>query len=110
MATKWNPINSNTESRRKVNLILFSFQLKFLNLSAKKSSLETMSKEKTSVIAISIQLWYNQPPTVFEIKGNDVIKSVLEGVFKPLKESVCVSSTLKIANRKAEKTAMMNPT
>ena len=37
------------------------------------------------------------------------MKSALAGVGKPLKESDCVSSKLKIANRNAEATAINKP-
>src|SRR5258708_38217496 len=42
--------------------------------------------------------------------GREVMKMVLAGVLRPLKESCCVSSTLKMASRKAEQTAINNPT
>ena len=40
----------NTESSRKVNLILLSAQLKFLNFSANRSNRETIKSEKMIVI------------------------------------------------------------
>src|SRR5260221_2411374 len=41
---------------------------------------------------------------------SEVIKIVLAGVLRPLNESCCVSSTLKMASRKAEQTAIKKPT
>src|SRR6478752_8871700 len=42
--------------------------------------------------------------------GSDVINIELAGVFSPLKESCCVSSTLKIARRRAEQIAIKKAT
>jgi len=42
--------------------------------------------------------------------GRDVINMELAGVFNPLKESCCVSSTLKIARRNAEQIAIKKAT
>ena len=38
-----------------------------------------------------------------EMKGNEQIKRVFIGVFKPIKSSVCLSSLLNLANRKCRK-------
>ena len=54
-AVSLNTINSNTDRIRKVNLILLSAQLKFLNFNAKISIRETISNENTIVIATNSQ-------------------------------------------------------
>jgi hypothetical protein len=100
---------SNTETIRKVNLSLLSAQVKFLNFNAKISILETSKNENTVVITISTQVCVSHEPTAGATNGNEVMNNVFAGVFKPLKESVCVSSMLKIASRSAENTAIMKP-
>ena len=101
---------NNTDKAIKVNRILLSVQLKFLNLNAKNRMGDTMSHEKMMVIKINNQLWWSQTLAVPVNKGKEVINKVLEGVFNPLNESDCVSSTLKMARRKAAQTAIKNPT
>ena len=66
---------------------------------------DTINNEKATVIDTSTQSWNSQasPP---DSNGKEVMKSVLAGVFRPLKESVWVSSTLNIAKRSAAKTAI----
>ena len=101
--------NSNTERMRKVNLILFSFHLKFLNFRANISIGDTSNSEKTRVIVTNSQSWYNQEPMVAGSNGNEVMKMVFAGVFRPINDSVCLVSILKMASLRAEKTAMLNP-
>ena len=97
---------SNTARARKVNLTLLSVQLKFLNFNANRSILETMSNEKTTVMTTRTTGLNTTSKMGDSKNGRDVIKNVFAGVGRPLKESDCVSSRLKIANRKAEQTAM----
>ncbi len=42
--------------------------------------------------------------------GSEVMNNVFDGVFNPLNESLCVSSTLKIAKRRAAPTAIKKAT
>ena len=102
-------IISNTETIKKVNLILLSAQLKFLNFNAKISILETSRNENTVVIRINTHVCVSHGPAIGATNGREVINNVFAGVFNPLNESVWVSSMLKIASRSAEKTAMRNP-
>src|SRR5688500_14078738 len=108
-ARYWRVNKSNTARSRKVNRILLSSHLKLLNLNAKNSIRDTSRNENSRVMATSIAGSYSQRPTWLYSKGSEVMKIVLAGVFNPRKESRCVSSTLKIASRKAENTAMVNP-
>ena len=86
-----------------------SAHLKLLNLKAKNRKGDTINSEKTIVIVTNTNSWNTQEPGA-KTNGNDVMKSVFEGVLSPLKESVCVSSTLKIAKRSAANAAIINPT
>src|SRR6478735_794994 len=98
--------SSNTAKPIKVNLSLLRCQEKSLNLKARIFIRETNKNEKTNVIKINIQSCWTKDPIEPETNGSDVIKIELAGVFNPLKESCCVSSTLKIARRKAEQIAI----
>jgi len=97
---------NNTPIKRKVNRILFSFQPKFLNFNAKSRIGATNSNEKVTVISTSDRVSKSQGANdVFTIAIPD-IKSAFAGVGKPLKESLWVSSILKMANRNAENAAI----
>jgi hypothetical protein len=47
--------NTNTESIRKVNLILFDCQVKFLNFSANNSNGETSKNDESTIMVIKAQ-------------------------------------------------------
>jgi hypothetical protein len=108
MAEIFSTASSNTERRRKVNRILFSFQAKLLNLSANSGIPETSKYEETATITLNIQASKSAMAMTPVRSGSEVIKSALAGVGNPLNESRCVSSILKIARRNAEKMAIEN--
>ena len=108
MAAVVNQASDTIESKRKMNFVLFSCQEKFLNLSAKSSIGETNRYEDSAIIAINTHCSLNQGAIQPVCRGNAVISNALAGVGNPLKESVCVSSMLKIAKRSAEKIAIEN--
>jgi hypothetical protein len=105
MASIFRTANSNTERIRKVNRILFSFQAKLLNLRANNGMPETSKYEEIATITHNIQGSKSAMAMLPVSSGSEVMKSAFAGVGNPLKESLCVSSILKIARRKAEKIA-----
>ena len=101
--------NSNTESKRKVNRILFEAQVKFLNFKAKRSILDTRRSEKMTVIAARTKGLKTKSKKVPSRNGSPVIKIAFAGVGNPLKASDWVSSRLKTASRMPEQTAIRIP-
>ena len=108
-AAKWNDINNTTAATIKANRAWLSAHLKLLNFRAKNRKGDTISSEKTTVMDTKTNSCNTHEPGV-NTNGNDVMKSVFDGVFRPLNESLCVSSTLNIAKRSAANAAIINAT
>ncbi len=101
--------SNNTAKAIKVNLNLLRCHEKSLNLNAKILIRETNRKEKTIVIKIKTQSCRTKEPIEPDRNVSEVINIEFAGVFNPLNESCCVSSTLKMARRKAEQMAIKKP-
>ncbi len=98
--------NNNTDSTRKVNLILLSAHEKVLNFRANSSILDTSKIENTTHIKANITGLYTMSKIGDFRNGSPVMKIAFAGVGSPLNESDCDSSRLNIANLRAEPTTI----
>src|ERR1035437_3494902 len=96
---------------KNINLILLSFQVRFLNFNAnigssetKRSDIITVIRTKTTGCKINVSRISYLPCSV--ISARAAIKSAFAGVGKPIKDSACRESMLNFANRRAEKTGI----
>jgi len=101
-------INSNTDKARKVNLIWLFAHEKSLNFNANNSNGATNNNEKTMVIPVNTGVLKMTPLRDSGKKTNEVRNIAFAGVGTPINVSVCRVSTLNLANRNAEKTAIIN--
>ena len=81
----------------------FPFQPYEENLSAIKRKGDTSMMDEKTQMLINVYAWSSKG-----ISTKEVNIKALAGVGKPLKLSLCDSSTLKFARRMAEKTAIIN--
>lgn len=91
---------------RKRNRILLSTQEKFLNFNANRLIGDTSSSEKIIVILTNPKEVKTGTRTCSGKNINAVRKIAFAGVGSPMNESLCRVSTLNLANRKEENTAI----
>ena len=104
-------IRINAERAMKIYLILLFLQLNDLNLSEKRGISATNKYEDITVTANRKNIFSANMAHEWlsdDTKTNEQINSALAGVGKPINESVCRVSILNLANRNAEKAAMIN--
>ncbi len=109
-APAFNANNRNTDTARKVNLNLLFAQEKFLNFSEKSSMGDTINNEKITVIPVRTGVVNTIDRTESGKKTSEVMNMAFAGVGTPINKSVCRASTLNLANRNAEKTAIISDT
>lgn len=95
------------DNARKANRSLLFAHEKSLNFKAKSSKGVTKSNENTIVIPVNIGLVNTNALTDSGKKTNEVRNIAFAGVGNPINESVCLVSTLNLAKRNADKTAIM---
>ena len=113
IATKFSSEINTKDTPKKLILSLLSLQLRFLNFKENKgisainnTDITTVARIKSSGIAI--QVLRELPAWNSVIKGKERKNKVFAGVGKPIKLSVCLSSTLNFANRYAEKAGIIS--